>query len=201
MGGIGTYLINAFLFLFLQDLGGSEVLMGLTLTFTVLTEIPFFFFSGTILRWFGEEWLIFSAMMAYIVRVLGYSVLQNPWWVLPLELLHGLTFGAMYAAGIHYSSKLLPPELSATAQGLFGGVYNGIGPLTGSIVGGWLYESAGPRRMFQVMATFVTLGLVILCTTFRHEMWCNLSNLYTSLYKRYNPDIVECPPSEVELDQ
>jgi len=151
-------------------LGGSETLMGLSLTFTVLTEVPFFFFSNKILRWFGEEWLIASAMIAYIVRVLGYSILQHPWRVLPLELLHGLTFGAMKAAGVHFSCKLLPPSLSATAQGLFGGVYSGIGPLTGSILGGWMYENLGPRRMFQYMAVLISLGLLLLVVTFWREM-------------------------------
>jgi hypothetical protein len=43
--GFGIGVIGEFLFLFLADLGGSELLMGLTLTFTCLAEVPVFHFQ------------------------------------------------------------------------------------------------------------------------------------------------------------
>ena len=173
--GVATSIIWGFLFLFIKDLGGSETLMGISLVFAMATEIPFFFFSGTLLSVFGEVWLIASAMIAYIIRVLGYSILVNPWWVLPLELLHGLSFGAMYAAGIHYSSTLFPPELSATGQGIFSGIFSGLGPLTGSLVGGFMYQTCGPRQMFRVMSFIVSLGLLLLFATFWRELYMRLT--------------------------
>jgi len=44
-------------------------------------------------------------------RAIGYSFLESSWWVLPLELLHGLTFGATWAAGIEHTSNIAPPGL------------------------------------------------------------------------------------------
>ena len=176
--GVATYLISGFLFLFLKDLGGSETLLGISVTFTVSTEIPLFFFSGWLLTHFGEEWLIAAAMMSYILRVVGYSLLWNPWLVLPLELFHGLTFGAMYAAGINYSSNMFPPHLSATGQGIFNGLYGGLGPFTGSLVGGYIYEHYGARVMFRIMASLVSVGLLVLLVTFR----ANLSKKATHLW-------------------
>jgi hypothetical protein len=43
--GFGIGVIGEFLFLFLQELGGSETLMGLTLTFTCLAEVPVFHYQ------------------------------------------------------------------------------------------------------------------------------------------------------------
>lgn len=43
--GFGIGVIGEFLFLFLQELGGSETLMGLTLTMTCVAEVPVFHFQ------------------------------------------------------------------------------------------------------------------------------------------------------------
>ena len=60
-----------------------------------------------------------------MVRSLGYAMLTSAWWVLPLEFLHGLTFGAMWAAGVQHTSNIAPRSLEATAQTVFAGLYNG----------------------------------------------------------------------------
>lgn len=39
---------------------------------------------------------------------LRLQVLQDPWWVLPAEVLHGLTFAAMWAATTDYAHKISP---------------------------------------------------------------------------------------------
>lgn len=38
------------------------------------------------------------------------QVLQTPWWILPVELLHGLTFAAMWAATTDYAYQISPGE-------------------------------------------------------------------------------------------
>ena len=121
--GMGLYVIGNFLFLFLEEIGADEFLMGLSLVFTVSTEIPFFFVSSWALRVFGVHALLVSAMVSYVLRyagipsnnayqckhrALGYSFLTSSWWVLPLELLHGLTFGATWAAGIENTGAMWP---------------------------------------------------------------------------------------------
>ena len=43
----------------------------------------------------------------------------TPWAVLPIELLHGVTFGCAWAAGTLYCSRIAPRGLEATTQALF----------------------------------------------------------------------------------
>ena len=197
--GVATTVIYGYLFLYIDDLGGSETLMGISLVCTVATEIPFFFYSGKFLELFGEEFLILSAMVAYVIRVLGYSILQNPWWVLPLELLHGLTFGAMYAAGIHYSSNLFPAKLSTTGQGIFNGIYAGLGPFCGGLLGGWLYDSYGPRTMFRILALFTSFGIILLICTYWKELYSKMSILFRNIYKV--PLNNDTTTEEIELEE
>ncbi len=47
-------------------------------------------------------------------------------WVAAIgEMFKGLNFGLMQAAGVMVASNEAPPELQATAQGFFAGVYQG----------------------------------------------------------------------------
>ncbi len=46
------------------------------------------------------------------------QVLREPWWVLPAEVLHGLTFAAMWAATTDYAHGIAPRKVPA-CRGLF----------------------------------------------------------------------------------
>ena len=96
--GAGSSVITSFLFLFLKQIGGSDTLLGVSLVFTVVVEIPMFANSKRLLNRFGVRNLIMSAMLCYVVRVIGYSFLANPWYVLLLEPLHGFTLAWLHVA-------------------------------------------------------------------------------------------------------
>jgi MFS family permease len=56
-----------------------------------------------------------------------------------------------------------PAKLSATAQGLLSGFYEGLGTVTGTLIGGFLYDSYGPKVMFTgtSIALFISWGLFL----------------------------------------
>lgn len=60
-------------------------------------------------------------------RFITYSIIRDPLWVLPLELLNGMTFGLSYIAGISYSAKIAPRGSEGTIQGLFAMAFQGFG--------------------------------------------------------------------------
>ncbi|CAM9275933.1 unnamed protein product, partial [Sphacelaria rigidula] len=73
-----------------------------------LAEVPFFYLSGPLIRKIGVRWVIALTEVAYLVRFIYYSNLERPWWVLPVEVLHGLTFAAMWAATTDYAYQISP---------------------------------------------------------------------------------------------
>jgi MFS family permease len=109
--GIAKGTIDAFLFIYLQDMGASNTLLGVSLAvttvsgrFTVsclcsrlmcthvpklplwltscaLAEMPFFFYSGPFLRRFGAVSVCLLALLAYSARLGYYSLLHEPWSV------------------------------------------------------------------------------------------------------------------------
>ncbi|KAG8344927.1 hypothetical protein TRVL_04246 [Trypanosoma vivax] len=159
--GMGYTVVSNFLFIFIDSIGGSKLLMGLSLTLTVSTEIPIFQRAKDIHRIFTDRQLLSIAMFTWSIRVTGYSFLQNPWMLLLLEPLHGITFGFMWLPGTHLVNSVFPPHLANSATGFLYLFVNGIGPIIGSIISGCLYEMFGPRIMFRLSALAMFCGMVM----------------------------------------
>ena len=96
--------------------------MGLTITFTCLSEIPVFACTGWLLRTFGVDPVLHIVLGVFILRFLLYTWLpawHNPWLVLPVELLHGITFACAWAAGTVNCARIAPRGLKATTQAIY----------------------------------------------------------------------------------
>lgn len=139
--GMGTALIWNFLFWHLENLAADaaaatptasdsvaavcsgdsgewmKTLQGLAMGIQCFAgEIPFFFLSGTVLKRIGHVHAMSLVLLAFGVRFLLYSVLTNPWWVLPIETMQGITFGIFIATMASYASIVAPPGTESTLQ-------------------------------------------------------------------------------------
>ncbi|CAE1138665.1 unnamed protein product [Acanthosepion pharaonis] len=85
-------------------------------------------FTTDILKKIGHIPCLYLALAAYSIRFLCYSFLTKSWFVLAIEPLHGLTFGLMYASATGHANILAPAGLSATMQGIVGGIHFGFVP-------------------------------------------------------------------------
>ena len=144
--------IETFLFWFLQDLNGSHLLMGLALCMTCVTEVPIMFYSGHLIKWVGHHGVLYLTFVCYTVRYLSYSFIPNAWYVLAIEPVHGVTFGAMWAATTSYGGMISPEGLRATVMSLVSATHFGLGRLIAGFGGGAVYSKFGPRVMFRSLA-------------------------------------------------
>lgn len=159
--GMSLGIFINYLFLYLEELGTSSTVMGLTLTVATISEIPVFLYSKKLLDRWGAKVLLASAIFFTVVRAFAYVLMTAPWQVLPISLLHGPTFAAMWAAGVAYADESAPPGLGATAQGIFSGVVLGLGVALGAFVGGFLYEAYGALVVFQFAGWAALMALII----------------------------------------
>ncbi|KAG2499955.1 hypothetical protein HYH03_002240 [Edaphochlamys debaryana] len=161
--GFGT--IDSFLFLYLQQMGATGTLMGLTLTVTCMAEVPAFQLQDRLLDSWGVTAALDLVQLVYVLRLALYTLLPRLGavaWVLPIEVLHGVTFALGWGAGT-VNCKLLAAgtPLAATLQGTFQGLYFGLGYGLGALVGGLVGSALGWQRMFGVAscALLVLWGL------------------------------------------
>ena len=97
--------------------------------------------------------ILFAVLVAIIALLI--SILPAAWMVLPVQLLHGLTFSLTWAAGVSYARQISPAGMSATAQGLFSGIFFGLGGSVGALMGGILYQAVGSALMFRYVAVAI----------------------------------------------
>ena len=60
-----------FLFIFLEEIGGSKSLMGLAITVSSLTSIPLLLFSNVIFKNLGHPNVLVVGMAFYVIRLIG----------------------------------------------------------------------------------------------------------------------------------
>ncbi|HTX89649.1 MAG TPA: major facilitator superfamily domain-containing protein 6 [Anaerolineales bacterium] len=161
IAGIGMATINNYLFVYMASLGASKTMMGFALTASTISEIPAMFFSDRMLRRFGARGMLIVAMTTIGLRLLAYSLTTAPWVVLLIQLCHGLTFAAIFTAGVYYADQIAPPGMKATTQGMFNGTLMGFGSAAGGLLGGLLLDHFSPGGMYAFVGTIVLIGLIV----------------------------------------
>lgn len=125
--GLGTAMIWNFLFWHLENLAvqqeacsfdsSMKTLQGLMMFVQCFFgEVPFFFLSGKLLKKIGHINAMNLVLVGFAVRFFLYSLLSNPWYALPIELLNGITFGVFYSTMASYASIIAPLGTEATLQ-------------------------------------------------------------------------------------
>lgn len=140
----------SFLFWYLQDLGGTPVLFSIILLMYCLAEVVTYFLSGHLVDAIGQEGMICLAFACYTARFLMYTYLTDPWFVIPMELVQGITYGGVWSIAAVYVNA--PPEATSMVQSILHGSYWGIGMALGSAISGVIIDAVGARTLFLIAA-------------------------------------------------
>ena len=54
------------------------------------------------------------SLVSYILRLINYAAVTNPWYTLPAEIMRGLTFATFWSSSTYYVYKASPKGLTAT---------------------------------------------------------------------------------------
>lgn len=167
--GIVAQLIDSFLFLYYFNLtNNNSNFVGIVIVVETISEWPLFFYANKIIHRYGTTACIYLGIAAYAVRLFIYSVVENPWIVLPIEALHGITFGLVWAAFTNYIYASAPAGTEGTMIGLLASIQKGIGGGAGTLIGGWIYEQYGARVMWSIALFGVLPVAVVVAIAFSY---------------------------------
>lgn len=176
--GVANACMNTFVFLLIDDLGGSTVIMGSSILLNIATEVPIFQHSGNIITRIGARGVIYVGVLAHVLRLLGYALAPTALAVLLVEPLHGVTFALIWSNLATIGAQVAPPGLEGTTQGVINGIFNGLGGVTGMLAGGVIYARS-PRMMFACVAGMMaaTLPLMLASDLCRRRRRLQLADL------------------------
>ena len=160
-GGFALAANNAYFLPYLKELGTAEGWMGVALAIGTLSEVPVLFFGNRLLQRFNANGLLLLAMIITGLRLVALAIVRTPEAALLLQLTNGLTFPAMWIAGVAYADQYAPPGMRATAQGLFGAMVFGLGLAIGGFVGGPLLENWGGQVLFLIFGIVVLIVVAV----------------------------------------
>ncbi|EDO46692.1 predicted protein [Nematostella vectensis] len=140
----------SFLFWFLQDLGGTPILFAVIIIVYSFAEVVMYFSSSFVVQKIGHQGTLSLALACYTARFLMYANLTDPWLVIPIELVQGLTYGGVWSIAPTYIS--VPEEASSMIQNILQGAYWGVGMAAGSLISGVVIQAYGVQTEFSVVA-------------------------------------------------
>ncbi|XP_050738506.1 major facilitator superfamily domain-containing protein 6-like isoform X1 [Eriocheir sinensis] len=154
VAGIFFGFLETYMYRYLSGLGASPVLVGLTVTVGAPFEVVLTLLASYLVPLTGHAPIIVFGLFGHAVRLFGFSLLVNPWWVLPFEILESVTNGLLVTVGIMYCTVLFSLESIASFRGIFSVVYFGVGQLVGAASGSWLQSALGDRGAFRAFGYF-----------------------------------------------
>ncbi|MEH6474708.1 MAG: MFS transporter [Sneathiella sp.] len=152
--------LYAFSAIYWKSLGYSNTVITGLWVVGVIAEIGMFSASAGLINRFGAMPMIIVGAVGGIVRwtLLAYGT-SLPALIVG-QSLHAFTFALLYMSLIAYMSKRVPPEISASAQGLYDSLSMGIffGVLT--MASGYVFKIS-PTYAFLLMAGCSVVGLFL----------------------------------------
>ncbi|XP_002138602.2 major facilitator superfamily domain-containing protein 6 [Drosophila pseudoobscura] len=154
-------------------------------------EVPFFFYSGKIIKKLGYVHCMSMCFFFYAVRLSLIAWIPNPWYLVGVELFfQGITYALCYTCIVAYASAVAPPGTSSTVQGLMAGMDDGLGFSIGSLIGGLMFKRLGGRESFKYFA------IAAICTCVAHILVRP-----TSRKRQFLPKQVYQQPTEQGQDE
>ncbi|UJL47228.1 MFS transporter [Virgibacillus sp. NKC19-16] len=159
---IGHRANDSFIGLYIEQLGGSEGLVGLAWFVGVATEAAVFAFAGFWFKKFHPLIFIIIAGALFSMRWFLFAAVDDPVHIIALQFLHGLTFGIFYLAAFSYVTRLIPSILQSTGHLVFFATFFGVSGIVGSLVGGSIFDNFGGGTLYFGMGSLSLIGTILL---------------------------------------
>ena len=115
--GVAMAVIRTFLFWHLKDLGGTQLLFSIISAVNCTAEVIMYFLSAWVIKTIGHIRVLYLGLFCYAVRLFFYALVENPWYVLFVEPLSGVTTAAVWAALASYVGVNSVAGSATTMQG------------------------------------------------------------------------------------
>ncbi|MGH8120785.1 MAG: MFS transporter, partial [Gammaproteobacteria bacterium] len=148
--------------IYLEDNGYSKTVIGEMWALGVIAEVLIFMFMRHILGMFRLKILLMSSLLFACLRWLLIGLLVDSMaWLIFAQVLHAATFGLYHVVAIQYVHRFFKGRLQGRGQALYSSTSFGAGMAVGSVVSGYIWNSAGAGFCFAAAAGLSLLAFLI----------------------------------------
>lgn len=149
--------------------GLSSSTIALLWNVGVLAEVGFLMFLGNwSAKHFRPETLIVAGGVGAVVRWTALAALPPVWLLVPLQLLHALSFAATFLGGMRFIQTIHGDDRAPTAQMIYMGLANAPTYAAAVLISGPLYDRIGAAG-YLAMTAVAGLGLVLALLLWRQR--------------------------------
>ncbi|WP_155913533.1 MFS transporter [Asticcacaulis sp. AC466] len=143
-----------------EKAGHSSTVCGLLWAVAVLGELLFLGLGGPLRRRLGPWRLLILGAVAGVVRWTLLANVSELWLLWPLQLLHSLSFVAVYLAGLELIFQIVPAGYEGLAQSINSAYASGV--MTGicTLLSGMYFDHLGAGG-YYLMAALAGIGLIV----------------------------------------
>lgn len=140
--------------------GIAESWVGLLWGVGVAAEIAFMWFMEPLRRRLGPYRMLMIGATGAIVRWTAMAFAPPLWLLWPLQMLHAVSFSAVFLAGLEVIERLSPRDTASAAQTLSASLSGGVLIGLATVLSGPLYDRHGSGGYFA-MAALAALGALL----------------------------------------
>jgi PPP family 3-phenylpropionic acid transporter len=139
--------------LFLYSLGANDFLVGVAFSLNTVTQVTLFRYAGILSE--GRGFKVFNlGVLLTIIVFIGYYFSPNIYYVLPLQVLLGVSWVSIYSGANVFIIENAPREYQGTALGALN-MFNALSWVIGSVLNGYISDIAGNYK------TYIFIGIII----------------------------------------
>ncbi|MDM8527622.1 MFS transporter [Anaerolineales bacterium HSG24] len=161
---VGAAIYNSIIYdgIYMNQLGGSQLFIGLMFGLSAFSEVPVMQYSGKLIARLGQVQALLLAYSFLIVAYCGYVWALTPTFLVLMAAVKGLGFGLFYVGTVRILSERTPPGLDSTVQAMYSVSTFGLAPLFVSLISGEIYDRFGPSTIFAFNVGSISLAMLLL---------------------------------------
>lgn len=154
--------INQFEAIFMSQLGIGEIIIGLAITITALSEIPFMLWADDLVVKFGvSKILLFVFVFEFILRFSVY-IFPLRWVLFTTRIMHSVSFSLLTVLIVSLINQQVSNKYSTSALTLINVTIFGIFNMIGSGISGLIFDIYSAHELYLIGGIFC---LVSVCLT------------------------------------
>ena len=164
-GGIAQNVFFNFIFLRLKELNAIPLIFGFETCVVAISGSILYYVSKSLIEFLGGTMnAMCCSCFVWSLRFLSVSFLQNPYYIIPIEICHGFTCSLFFSSAVEHLNEISDPIILSTMCGILNGLYIELGAGIASVIGGQLYYTYGGQNLFLIASAACALwGMLMLC--------------------------------------